>query len=98
MNDFIKKNRKKKIVFLEIPLLIESKLMRKFDFIIFIKTKKKIRLKRFLATGGNKKLFELLNKKQLKDSVKVKFCDFVVVNDKNIKILKRNLFCIINKI
>ena len=98
MNEFIKKNHKKKIVFLEIPLLIESKLMRKFDFIIFIKTKKKIRLKRFLATGGNKKLFELLNKKQLKDSVKVKYCDFVVVNDKNIKILKRNLFCIINKI
>ena len=98
MNEFIKKNSKKKIVFLEIPLLIESKLMKKFDFVIFIKTKKKIRLKRFLATGGNKKLFELLNKKQLKDSIKLKFCEFVVDNDKNIKILKRNLFSIIDKI
>ncbi len=98
MNEFIKKNFKKKIVFFEIPLLIESKLMRKFDFVIFVKTKKKIRLERFLATGGNKELFELLNKKQLKDSVKVKFCDFVVNNDKDINILKKNLFTIINNI
>ena len=47
MNEFIKKNHKKKIVFLEIPLLIESKLMRKFDFVIFIKTKRKLDLKDF---------------------------------------------------
>ena len=36
-------------------------------------------------------ILEEFNKKQLKDSVKVKFCDFVVVNDKNIKILKINV-------
>tara|TARA_B100000963_G_scaffold29702_1_gene22067 strand:- start:4460 stop:5026 length:567 start_codon:yes stop_codon:yes gene_type:complete len=95
MNGFIKKNRKRKILFLEIPLLIENKLMKHFDVIIFIKTKKKIRLKRFLANGGNKKLFEILNKKQLRDSTKIKFCDHLVINDKNISILKKSLFSII---
>ena len=38
---FIKKNKRKKMIFLEIPLLIESKLTKYFDIIIFIKSKKK---------------------------------------------------------
>ena len=28
---------------------------------------------------------------------KIKFCDYVVVNEKNLKILKKNLFDIISK-
>ena len=38
---FLKKNKNKKFLFLEIPLLIESKLAKYFDVIIFIKSKKK---------------------------------------------------------
>ena len=38
---FLKKNKDKKFVFLEIPLLIERKLIKYFDVIIFIKSKKK---------------------------------------------------------
>ena len=45
MKKFTKKNKNQKTLFYEIPLLIESKLMKYFDIIIFIKTKKKIRLK-----------------------------------------------------
>ena len=95
MRNFIKKNRKKDIVFFEIPLLIESNLMKKFDKIIFIKAKKIIRLKRFMKKGGSKALFKILNEKQLSDLKKKKFCDYVVINDKNIKILKKNLLNII---
>ena len=40
---FIKKNDKKKLIFFEIPLLIESKQIKNYDIIIFIKAKKKIR-------------------------------------------------------
>ena len=39
---FLKKNKNKKIIFFEIPLLIESKLKHHFDVILFIKSKKKI--------------------------------------------------------
>ena len=49
--------KKKKNLFYEIPLLIENKLMKYFDIIIFIKAKKKLRLKRFKAKGGDEKLF-----------------------------------------
>ena len=48
---FTSNNKNKKILFYEIPLLIESKLMKFFDVIIFVKAKKKFRLKRFKSKG-----------------------------------------------
>tara|TARA_B100000886_G_C20419670_1_gene490932 strand:+ start:1985 stop:2551 length:567 start_codon:yes stop_codon:yes gene_type:complete len=96
MKSFTYKNKKRKILFYEIPLLIESKLMKNFDVIIFIKARKKIRLKRFLSKNGDKKIFTLLNNKQLSENKKIKFCDYVVVNENNINILKSKLLDIIN--
>ena len=91
MKVFTRKNKREKFIFFEIPLLIESKLYNKFDFIFFIKSKKRIRLKRFISKGGDKKLFRILNNKQLDDVKKIKFCDYTIINDKNIKFLKQNL-------
>ena len=92
---FLKKNKNKKFLFLEIPLLIESKLTRYFDVIIFIKSKRNLRLKRFKLKKGNIKLFSLLDNHQLKDTKKMKFCDHIVVNNKSLTILKKNLSNII---
>ena len=97
MKKFTNKNRNKKLLFYEIPLLIESKLMKYFNVIIFVKAKKNLRLKRFKLKNGNQKLFGLLDKKQLNYNKKIKFCDHVVVNEKNLKILKKNLSDIISK-
>ena len=97
MKNFVLKNKREKILFFEIPLLIESKLMKSFSVIIFIKSKKNLRLKRFEASGGDKKLFNLLNKKQMSDQKKLKFCDHVVVNEKNLNILKKKLSSIMLK-
>ena len=97
MKKFTVQNKNKKFLFYEIPLLIESNLMKLFDKIIFIKSRKKIRLKRFTQKNGDKKLFNLLNSKQISDYKKIKFCDYVVVNEKNLKILKKDLSIIISK-
>ena len=97
MRKFTSLNKNKKILFYEIPLLIESKLMKFFDVLIFIKSKKELRLKRFKLKRGDKKMFNLLNKKQMSDKNKIKFCDHVIVNEKNIKILKKNLLSIIGQ-
>ena len=97
MKKFSINNQRKKMVFYEIPLLIESNLMKHFDIIIFIKAKKKIRLNRFLDKGGEKKMFNLLNKRQFSDIKKAKFSDHIVVNEKNLNILKKNLSGIISK-
>ena len=95
MKNFSWKNRKRKTLFYEIPLLIESKLMKYFDVIIFIKAKKKLRYKRFKSKGGDPKLFNIINNKQFSDKKKIKYCDYVVVNETNINILKQNLLGII---
>mgnify|MGYP001394080618 CR=1 FL=1 len=97
MYKFIRKNKKKRFIFLEIPLLIESKLMNYFDIIFFIKARKSIRLRRFLSKGGKREIFNILNKKQLTDTVKIKYSDYVVVNEKKFKVLKENLLNIFKK-
>ena len=96
MKEFTLQNKNNKILFYEIPLLIENKLMKYFDVIIFIKTSKKIRIQRFKSKKGDSKLFHLFNNKQMIDSRKMKFSDHVVVNEKNLKILKKNLFAIMS--
>ena len=97
MRNFTSKHRNKRLLFYEIPLLIESKLMKHFNVIIFIKANKQLRLKRFKLKNGNKDLFNFLNEKQMTDVQKIKFCNYVVVNEKNLNFLKKNLFAIINK-
>ena len=91
MQKFITRNKKKKFLFFEIPLLIENKLMKNFDTIFFIKSKKSTRIKRFKSKGGNLRLFNLLNNKQLSDAKKARYCNHIVVNEKNLKFLKKTL-------
>ncbi len=95
MKIFTSQNKNKRFLFYEIPLLIESKLMKNFNVIIYIKAKKHLRLKRFNSKSEDKKLFNILNNKQMSDTKKIKFCDHVVVNEKNLSILKKNLIAII---
>ena len=89
MNNFLKK--KNKILVLEIPLLVESKLNKYFDKIIFVDAKKKIRLKRYLKQNPDKKMFEMLNKRQLSSVVKKKVCDLIINNDHSLGILRKNV-------
>ena len=89
MNVFLKK--KKNFLVLEIPLLIESKLNRYFDSIIFVDAKKKIRLKRYLKRNNDKKTFETLNKRQISPIIKKKLCDLIVYNNYSLSILKKNV-------
>ena len=91
MGAFIKRKKNNKITIFEIPLLIESKLTRYFDFVVFVGAKKNIRLRRYVAKGGNKKIFTILEKRQKKPSKKIKISDYVIYNNKSIKSLKKNI-------
>ncbi len=85
----LKKNNKNQIF--EIPLLIESKLKKYFDIVVFVGAKKKIRLKRYVAAGGDKKIFTILEKRQDKPRKKIKMSDYVIYNNKSIKNLKKSV-------
>ena len=82
---------KKKILILEIPLLIENKLSKYFDKIVFVDAKKKLRLKRYLKRNNEQKIFETLNRKQLSPAVKKRACDLVINNNYSLVILKKNV-------
>tara|TARA_B100000700_G_C14546811_1_gene624634 strand:+ start:54 stop:617 length:564 start_codon:yes stop_codon:yes gene_type:complete len=95
---FLKRNKKKKFVIFEIPLLIESNLMKHYDKIILVNSRRDLRLKRYLKRGNNKKIFNLLNKRQLSPAKKIKFCDYVINNNSSLKKLKKNVKLIESKI
>ena len=65
-----------------------------FD-VLFLKAKRSVRLKRFKLKGGNEKLFNLMNNRQLSDAKKIKYCDHVIVNEKNLSTLKKNLLDVV---
>ena len=88
---FTKKNNGKKFIIFEIPLLVESKQMKNYDRIIFVNSRKDLRLKRYLKRRNNKRFFDLLNKRQLSPAKKIKFCDYVINNNGSIKLLKKNI-------
>ena len=41
MNSFVKKNRNKKFIVLDIPLIMENRINKKSDILIFVDAKKK---------------------------------------------------------
>lgn len=98
MKKFANRNRKKKILIFEIPLLIESKLTRHFDVIILVSCSKKTRMQRYLKKGGSKFLFNYLNNKQSSESKKKRFCQHVIKNNKSFNVLKKSVLNIMNKL
>ena len=92
LNKFLKKNRKQKIVILDIPLYLENKMYKKNDVIIFLKTKKKDVDKKLKERKNfNPKLLNILRKSQLTLSQKRNKSNYVLVNNYNSAIMKRKV-------
>ena len=98
MKFFVKKNKNKQILFFDIPLLVESKSMSYYDKIIFVNSKKPLRLNRYLDKGNKKEVFNLLEKRQLRPAKKIKYCDFIINNNSSLKLLKKNVKIIKRKL
>ena len=63
-----------------------------------VNSKKNLRLKRFLKRGKSKKIFNILDKRQLPPAKKIKFCDYVINNNGTLNKLKRQIKSIKNKL
>ena len=84
MNLFLKKNKSKKVVILDIPLLLENKLNQETDVIIFVEANKNLLQKNLeKRIGYNKKIIEMLKKIQLTKEEKKLAADIVVENNFN---------------
>jgi len=99
MNKFIKKNRIKKIVVLDIPLLLENKINRKKDIIIFVDAKKKEISKRLKKRDNvHLKILKKFKKVQLPLELKKKKSNYIVKNNFKNHSVKKNVKIILKKI
>ena len=103
MSIFLKRNRKKKAIILDIPLYLENGINKKNDVIIYVDANQKLINKRLKKRSYfNKKLLTKFKKIQLKSNLKKKKSSYIIknnfkplkikkkINELKIKILKSN--------
>ena len=99
MNEFVNKNKKKKIVVLDIPLLLENKIKRKDFTLVFVDAKKKDIVKNLKKRKNyNLKIIKLLKKFQLSLNYKKKISNFIIKNNFKMESVKKNVKLIKSKI
>ena len=99
MNVFMKKNKNKRIVILDIPLLLENKINIKKDILVFVESKKIDILKRLKKRKNfNKKLYKKFKDIQLSPSYKKKKSKFIIKNDFTDKSVKKSIKNILSQI
>ena len=82
LSTFLKKNKKKKAVILDIPLLLENKLNKKNDVIVFVQSKKTDIIKKLKERDNfNLNLYNQFKKVQLPSSYKKKNSNHIIKNN-----------------
>ena len=82
MNIFLKKNKNKKVVILDVPLLLENKINNEKDILVFVDAKKSDILKRLKKRNNfNQKLYKKFKDIQLPFNYKKKKSQFIIKND-----------------
>ena len=99
MNNFLKQNSKKKLVVLDIPLLLENNLNKKKNILIFVDSKKtEINAHLKKRKNYNRKIIENLRKLQKPIPYKKKLSTYIIKNDfklltvkKRVKFIKKRI-------
>ena len=100
-SDFIKKEKQKKtkLIFIDIPLLFENNLERQFNKVISIIASKKVRLKRLKKTRKmTETQFKHIIRSQTSDVIRKKKSDYVIYNNSTLKDYKIKINKLINKL
>ena len=99
MNIFIRKNKNKKFVILDIPLLMENKINKKSDVLIFVDAKKKEINKRLKKRSNiNLKIVKKFKRLQLPLEFKKKQSNFIIKNNFRNNFIKKNVKKMLKKI
>ena len=82
MNDFLKKHKNRKFVILDIPLLLENKINKKEDILVFVQSNKSDILKKLKKRKNhNQKLLKKFKNIQFPAKYKKKKSNFILRND-----------------
>jgi dephospho-CoA kinase len=99
LNNFIKSNKHKKIVILDIPLLLENKINKKKDILVFVQSKKSSILQNLKKRKNfNKKILKKFKEIQLPLNYKKKKSHFIVKNNFTKKSIKDGIKGILKEI
>ena len=99
LNIFLIKNRNKKIVILDIPLLLENKINKNKDVLIFVQSKRTDILKRLRKRKNyNQRLLNKFKKIQKPLNYKKKNSKFIIKNNFTKKKVRKNIKSIVKKI
>ena len=98
MKSFLKKNKNKKAIVLDIPLYLENKLNKKRDYLVFVKAKTRDINKKISGRKTSNKLLKLLKRFQMSNKIKMKKADFIINNNFKELNVKRNVRIIKSKI
>ena len=99
LNIFLKKNKNKKIVVLDIPLLLENKINKKKDILVYVQSKQSLIFKNLKKRKNfNKKLLNKFKAIQFSPTYKKKKAHFVVKNNFTKKSVKDGIKVILNEI
>jgi len=95
--DFIRKNKKEKLIVLDIPLLLETNFKYFADIVVFVDTAGKMLSKFRKKRKINIKLINVLKKHHFNKEKKKALSDFIIKNT-NLSFLKSQTRTILNKI
>jgi dephospho-CoA kinase len=99
LNIFLRKNRNKKIIILDIPLLLENKINKKNDILVFVESKRLEILKRLKKRKNfNLKLLNRFKNIQLPLDYKKKKSQFIINNNFTNKLVKSSIKKILKEI
>ena len=99
MKLFLNKNKRSKIIILDIPLLIENKLYNKRDILIFVKSNQNNVINRLKKRKNyNKKILLNLRKNQANLLKKRKLANYIIDNNFGPNIMKKKINSLKNKI
>ena len=99
MNIFLKKNKKSKLIILDIPLLLENKINKKKDILIFIQANRTEISKRLKKRSNfNPKIINRFRKIQLSLDYKRKKSNFIIINNFMNKTIKNQVKYILKQI
>ena len=92
MTSFLRKNKKKKIVVLDVPLLIENRLYKKDYILVFIHSKKNKVINRLKNRKNyNANILKKLKENQVLLSKKRKLAKYIVDNNYSPNIMKKKI-------
>ena len=100
-SDFIKqeKQKKTKLIFIDIPLLLENNLEKQFNKVISIIASKRVRLKRLKKTRKmTENQFKNITRSQTSDVIRKKKSDYVIYNNSTLKDYKIKINKLISKL